>query len=194
MKKLISKTIIAIAIVGAALSPVAIPQASAKAEVRIGADIGIRLPKGAISIRVGDARYHFHDGRYYRKVGNRYIVAKAPRGAIIRTLPRGYTKVVVKGRTYYRYGDVYYQSGRKGYVVVHLNSSPKTVVAKASVAETAAIEEVSSNNEYTLVWRGDDELQFKNGQFFRKTSKGLVWVETPYDAIAPELPVDTVSV
>lgn len=44
------------------------------------------------------------------------------------------------------------------------------------------------------MWIGDAELLFKNGQFFERTSEGLVWVEAPIEAVVSALPSDAVVV
>jgi len=87
------------------------------------------LPHGVISISVGGAKYHYHEGRYYHKSHYGYEVVRAPIGACIRKLPFGY-KIVREGQyKYYTYDGVYYQQTPQGYLVV---PEPELVVVKTS--------------------------------------------------------------
>ena len=83
---------------------------------------------------------------------------------------------------YYRYGDVFYQPMRHGYVVVEA----PTVVNLPPPPPPAV--------EYQSVWFGSTEFLFKDGQFFQKTPEGLVWMPAPVGAITKTLPVDATSV
>ena len=57
-------------------------------------------------------------GTFYRQAPDGYVVVTAPVGAIITTLPSGYSSVVRNGVTYYVYGGVYYLPHERGFVVV----------------------------------------------------------------------------
>jgi hypothetical protein len=48
--------------------------------------------------------------------------------------------------------------------------------------------------EYQSVWVGPTEYLFKDGQFFRKTPEGLVWMEAPLGAVTNTLPSDATSI
>ncbi len=169
------------------MSTVAISTAEAAPKVEARGTIGLRLPNGAISISVGNKNYRYHRGTYYVKGRNGYVVTRAPRGAVLRELPRGYSRVILSGRVYYRFGGVYYRKEPRGYVVVDAPvEARETVVVESSRPDVQA--------GYHSVWVGDQELLFRGGQFFRKTSEGLVWVVAPIGAITSELPEDVVSV
>lgn len=168
------------------VSPIVVTPAEA-ARVEVRGTVGLRLPNGAVSITLGTEKYHYHRGTYYKKGKRGYVVVRAPRGAVIRDLPRGYSRIIVSGKVFYRFGSVYYRKGSRGY---HVVDAP-VVVGQTINAEE---ESVGLYADYESVWVGDDELLFRNGQFFRKTSDGLVWVEAPIGAVTKQLPSDWVSV
>lgn len=72
----------------------------------------------ATVIRWGGVGFRLHAGVWYRPMGKKWVVARAPIGVRIRVLPKGYRKVVVGPRTYFYYYGVYYQLQDKEYVVV----------------------------------------------------------------------------
>ena len=152
-----------------------------QADVRVGVSLGFELPHGYAEVRVGHDRYYTHRGVFYQRGPRGYVVVRAPRGAILRTLPPYCTRIYVGSAVYYRYGDVYYQPAREGYVVV-----------EAPVAES--LPPVRPAEEYQSVWVGKQEFLFKNGQFFQKTPDGMVWVPAPLGAITRILPGDAQSV
>ncbi len=174
---------------GFALAPVAIPDTAAKTDVSIGVNIGMRLPNGAVKLKVGKNDYHYHDGRYYRKTNRGHVVVRAPRGAVIHRLPRGYTTVVLGGRTYFRFDGVYYTRNPYGYIVV---DAPTVVHVKETSSEVVSTK--SAAPEQVSVWLDDSEFLLMDGQFFRKSPDGLVWIEPPYGALSNELPQGTKSI
>ncbi len=176
-----------LAIAAIAIATTAIETAEADPRVEVRGSIGLRLPNGAISISVGNSRYHYHRGTYYKKGKRGYVVASPPRGAVIRELPRGHTRIVIAGDVYYRYRGAYYRREPHGYIVV---DAPLVVREKTP---TSTVETDPLKN-YQSVWVGDQELLFRDGQFFEKTPEGIVWIEAPIGAITPEIPADAVSV
>ena len=170
----------AIFVLLAAAALFAVPS-SLPADVRVGVSLGFELPHGYAEVRVGHDHYYTHRGVFYQHGPHGYVVVRAPRGAILRTLPPYCTRIYVGSAVYYRYGDVYYQPSRDGYVVVD-----------APVAE--ALPPVRPVEEYQSVWVGKEEFLFKNGQFFQKTPDGMVWVPAPLGAITRLLPADAQSV
>lgn len=169
-------------------------QAGPSAQVRV----GIGLPHGFAEVRVGKDRYYERRGMFYRP-GPRggYVVVRAPRGAILRALPPRYVRIYVGGTAYYRYGGVYYRPVSDGYVVV---DSPVTTVVTTTApgvpAPTTPAPAVNATpaDEYQSVWVGPNEYLFHDGQFFRKTPDGLVWMEAPLGAVTQTLPADARSV
>lgn len=181
MKILLHSTLLGLA--AAATLGTAVP-ASAGTHVDVGVALGIPLPRGAVEINVGSERYYSHRGMYYRHGPHGYYVTRPPRGAVIRELPPRYTRIYVGGSVYYRYGDIYYESCPDGYVVVE---PPRTVVRVPPP-------EKAPEADYQSVWVGETEYLFRDGQFFRKTPEGLVWVQAPMGAITKNLPADARSV
>jgi len=76
------------------------------------------LPSACTTIEVAGMPYYYHDGIYYRRGPNDYVVVHAPRGAVVRTLPSRHKVVIIKDREYYVYDNVYYVRKTSGYVVV----------------------------------------------------------------------------
>jgi len=165
----------------------------AGSRVSIGVSVGVPLPHGYMDVSSGRDRYYYHRGTFYRPGHSGYYVVQAPRGCVVRELPPRYSRVYFGSSLFYRYDNVYYQSCRDGYVVVDPPTTtvihvPAAVVASAPVS--APVKEV----EYQSAWVGDVEYQFKDGQFFKRTSEGLVWAEAPLGAITKTLPGDARSV
>ncbi|MDQ8195833.1 DUF6515 family protein [Coraliomargarita sp. SDUM461004] len=149
----------------------------------IGAFVGIQPPSGSISIQVGNFSFRYNNGVYYKHTKHGYVVTKAPRGAVIHSLPPGHTRVVNKGYVYYCYNNVYYRQAPNGYIVVE---PPVTIVQQSPVVATAT----APVTPECSVWLGEQELLLRGGQFFRNTPEGLVWVEMPLGALTKTLPED----
>ncbi len=99
------------------------------------------LPSGYRSENISGSDYYYHNGAYYQRRSNSYVVVDAPRSSryyneytrygnqtvhnhrdgsshVISTLPSGYTTVDYRGEPYYRYQDRYYRRQGSGYVTV----------------------------------------------------------------------------
>ncbi len=64
----------------------------------------------AFVFRHRDHDYFFYHNRFYRYSPDRgYFVVGFPLGVVFTWLPEGYEEVVIDGRLYYRYGDVYFR-------------------------------------------------------------------------------------
>jgi hypothetical protein len=166
-------------------------QACASTRVSVGVGIGVPLPHGYVEVSSGRDRYYYHRGTFYRPGHNGYYVTRAPRGCVVRELPSRYSRVYFGSSLYYRYNNVYYQDYPGGYVVV---DPPSTVVVQVPASATAAPTPLTKDDDYQSAWVGDVEYLFKDGQFFKKTSEGLVWAEAPLGAITKTLPSDARSV
>ncbi len=172
-------------------------EAKASSQVSVGVSVGVPFPRGYVEVSSGQERYYYHRGTFYRPGRYGYQVVHAPRGCVVRELPSRYSRVYVGSSLYYRYDNVYYQNCSEGYVVV---DPPTTVVVRvpassAILSTTPATPTVSNKaDDYQSAWVGDVEYQFKDGQFFKRTSDGLVWAEAPLGAITKTLPADTRSV
>ncbi|NKB34800.1 MAG: hypothetical protein GKR91_17025 [Pseudomonadales bacterium] len=62
--------------------------------------------------------YFIHDGVYYAKRANGYVVVNPTAGVRLTTLPRGYSTVRINGETLYRYRDINYRRINGVYIVV----------------------------------------------------------------------------
>ena len=168
-------------------------ESQASTHVSVGVDVAVPLPHGYAEVSVGRDRYYYHRGTFYRPGRHGYQVVRAPRGCIVRELPPRYTRVYIGGSLFYRYDNVYYRSCPDGYVVV---DPPSTVVVQvpAPGTGTPVAAAPAKADDYQSAWVGDVEYQFKDGQFFKRTSEGLIWVEAPVGAITKTLPGDVRSV
>ncbi len=181
---------------GFALATVAVfaglPSAHADPKVDIGVGISIGggrhgpppPPRGYAEVHAGPDRYYYHRGVYYRSGPRGYVVVRAPRGVIVRTLPPSYVRIRYGDRLYYRYQDVYYVDAPGGYEVVD---------APPVVPDTPPPPPPVIDADQT-VWVGPQEYSYRDGQFFKKTEDGLVWVEAPLGAITKTLPGDAKSI
>lgn len=71
--------------------------------------------------RGGRGGYYYHGGRYHYGSGWWWFgpaLTTLAVGAVLDSLPRGYTTVAVGGVPYYYYDNLYYRPGPGGYVVV----------------------------------------------------------------------------
>ncbi len=81
--------------------------------------------RAAFPFILGGLTYHFLNGIFYRPYDQGYRVVSAPIGAIVNTLPHGRVSVVIGGRNYYMYNNIYYlwDGSRRGYRVVDVPRS-----------------------------------------------------------------------
>lgn len=94
------------------------------------------LPNGYRSEVISGDNYYYHNGAYYRRDTNGYVVVDAPRTSryyteydgqrrgggvsVVTQLPTGYRVVNRGGSEYYQSGNIYYRRQGSGYVVVNL--------------------------------------------------------------------------
>jgi hypothetical protein len=90
------------------------------------------LPSGYRSEVISGNSYYYHNGAYYRRDTNGYVVVDAPRESryysegqrggggvtVVTQLPAGYRVVRNGGNEYYQSGEVYYRRQGSGYIVV----------------------------------------------------------------------------
>jgi hypothetical protein len=78
------------------------------------------LPAAAYTVRWHSSPYYFHEGVWYRPYHSHFVVAAAPVGLFVPTLPPFYTRIWVGGAPYFYANDTYYvwRPERRGYVVV----------------------------------------------------------------------------
>jgi hypothetical protein len=103
------------------------------------------LPSGYRSETIDGRNYYYHNGAYYKRNSNGYVVAEAPRqsryytdynrtrqpagpdgrttytsyqpGYTTRSLPTGYRSESISGRDYYYHNGAYYLQNSNGYTV-----------------------------------------------------------------------------
>ena len=78
----------------------------------------VAAPVSYVPVIASGVEYYYANGSFYRRFGDAYLAAPAPRGAIVRTIPRDYKPIVIDGVTYYIvHGSVYMQTA-SGYQVM----------------------------------------------------------------------------
>jgi len=110
------------------------------------------LPRDAFSVTIGGSRYYYHQGYYYFRDRDDYVIATPPLGAVTTVLPVGYQPVVMNGVTYYVNNGVYYLYTPQGYQVV---PQPVTYVQPNTVPVTQI---VTPENTATVTTGIDDFL------------------------------------
>ncbi|OGF45094.1 MAG: hypothetical protein A2452_00765 [Candidatus Firestonebacteria bacterium RIFOXYC2_FULL_39_67] len=100
----------------------------------------------------GNGRHYYTRGSWYRQRWFWFdaIVPTLAIGAIVRTLPLGYTTVIVRGHQYYYYNNVYFQTyNNNGFLVVEAPSIVIPVTPKP--AEPIATAQVTIQKDvYTI--------------------------------------------
>lgn len=76
------------------------------------------LPDQAQEVKLETPRFYFHDGLFFTRIDERYVVVPAPQGAIIATLPAGFTTLHINGAPLYFIAGVYYRPHAQGYMVI----------------------------------------------------------------------------
>jgi len=87
-----------------------------------------KLPRGTRTLWVGRDRYRHYRGRFYKPAGTGFVSVGAPFGSVVLSLPGSYTRVFVRGVSYYRCDGIYYKRVPSGYMIVE--SPPKVVVVR----------------------------------------------------------------
>ena len=76
-------------------------------------------PAKAFSYSHSGVNYRYHSGVFYKPVGRKYVVARAPIGIRVRTLPGRRVHFMIDGRTYfYYYGTFYVKTIDDEYITV----------------------------------------------------------------------------
>lgn len=58
--------------------------------------------------------YHYHNGKYYKMVNNKYIVTPPPVGIHVPSLPVDFARMIIAGVTYYYSAGTYYNQLKTG--------------------------------------------------------------------------------
>lgn len=105
------------------------------------------LPLGVALLTIAGIHYYYHQERdiHYRQVPLGYAAVEPPIGAIVTTLPTGYTTFYTGGVRYFYHGGVYYQRGSSGYLVV---TPPYTAQSSVDIIEKS---ETFSHSEHVAV-------------------------------------------
>ncbi len=137
--------------------------------------------------------WSFGVGRSYHRP---YYGPRFYPGYYVSHLPSYHRRVVFDSNVYYVADDVYYRPYNSGYVVVE---RPVIVERPAPTARYDVTDEgVDPNREigapapkpaYITVWQGEQELRLIDGEFFKPTANGLIWVATPVGAVSDVLPI-----
>lgn len=88
-----------------------------------------QLPPQAVEVRMETPRFYFHEGLFFTRIDEHFVVVPAPPGAIIPNLPNGFTSLQVNGEPYYLAANVFYQPHAQGYAVAPspVEPAPKTL-------------------------------------------------------------------
>lgn len=76
------------------------------------------LPRGHRQVVVDKRTFFFHEGRFFNRHHDGFIVVRAPLGAVITALPLGFVAFAAGGIDYYLADDTYYRRVPNGYAVV----------------------------------------------------------------------------
>lgn len=78
------------------------------------------VPRGTFIYPHGGIQYYYYNGIYYKPVGKKYVIVKAPIGIRVGSLPSGNVHMVINGRKYFYYYGTYYARSlsNKEYITV----------------------------------------------------------------------------
>ncbi len=78
------------------------------------------VPTGAVVVRAKRTPFYFHQGIYYTKRDNSFVIVRPMRGIRVRVLPVGFRTITVGPRNYYYYYGTFYTraSSSDDFVVV----------------------------------------------------------------------------
>lgn len=104
-----------------------------------------KLPRGHHTVHVGQKKFYYRQGIFYRQNPKGFAVVRPPVGAVIVSLPVGVTTAVIAGMTYFLFAEAYYRPVPAGYMVVEPEVPGKPpAVAGYNVSVTAALLNVRS--------------------------------------------------
>jgi hypothetical protein len=66
------------------------------------------VPSGAVVVRSRRTPFYFHQGIYYTKRDNSFVIVRPARGIRVRILPVGYRTITLGPRNYYYYYGTFY--------------------------------------------------------------------------------------
>ncbi len=122
----------------------------------------VKLPSGAVRVKVSGSVYHYHNGIYYRPFKNSYTIIRPVAGVRVRVLPARAIVVAHAGARYhYFYGTFYVQRGNEYEVV----DAPQGAVVDA-LPEGYDIKVIDDVEYYELdgvTFREVDADEFEDG-------------------------------
>ena len=77
------------------------------------------LPPSNQTIYIDNRTYYYSDGNYYEADGSKYKTVKPPIGATVDSIPKDAKKTTVGDKTYFVFGETYYQAFYSGSNVVY---------------------------------------------------------------------------
>jgi len=130
---------------------------------------------------VGESEYLYSEGLFYNYTPQGYIMVEPPIGAVVPTLPVGYSTVMLQQTPYYNYNGIYYSTAPGGYTVVQPPPSvpaPAPVVPPHVILPTVSNTEVPSATETIINDDYDIYVPNQDGTYtlvkLKKTDKGFV--------------------
>ncbi|WP_136808236.1 DUF6515 family protein [Desulfosediminicola flagellatus] len=97
-----------------------------------------QLPLGHHIVHVGSLVFYFLDGVFFRRAPHGFVVAPAPIGAVVLTIPPESLRVTADKTVFFTYDGVYYQKVPEGYMVVERPSKPHApLIAKGTQIRVA---------------------------------------------------------
>ncbi|MDD5090166.1 MAG: DUF6515 family protein [Candidatus Wallbacteria bacterium] len=118
--------------------------------------------------------YYYHEGTFYCRRPEGLIMVQAPQGAMINALPKGYTRVIVNGQNFYRYGNTWFAYADSRFLVV-ADPRPEALAIAADPGQ---------GSEVIMVY-----VPNKNGSYMRielqRVPEGYVG---PKNELYPEFP------
>lgn len=120
------------------------------------------LPYAALTLTFGGLFFYYTDGIYYRHDRNRYVVTVPPVGLYVPTLPPAHSVVILGGRTYYTYAEVYYvwDGPRSAYRVVESPSGTETYLP-GDIVDTLP------DNAYSVTIEGKQYFRYGDTYFLQ---------------------------
>ena len=62
----------------------------------------------AKSILIGGLEYYYQHGYFYKRGPGGYVIVDAPLGAVVEAIPSRHKVIIINGKTYYYYNDIYF--------------------------------------------------------------------------------------
>ena len=130
----------------------------------------IRLPHHHNKIVLSNIIYYYDGSVYYRQGHHEYVLVTAPIGAIVSTLPVGYSTIIINGTKYHTYDNVYYLKQPSGYVVVPAPTltTPTLPVPTTTNDETYVVNVPNANGSYTpvVIKKEDNAYICPQGEYY----------------------------